>query len=64
MFESLKFRNWDLPFDFAQGGELVEPFVIWCLEFLFIEDSTVMKYRCVFVMDSIVYPITAPVAAG
>jgi len=24
---------WDLPFDVAQGGEPVEPFVIWCLEF-------------------------------
>jgi len=23
----------DLPFDFAQGGEPVEPFVIWCLGF-------------------------------
>jgi hypothetical protein len=22
---------WDLPFDYAQGGEHVEPFVIWCL---------------------------------
>jgi hypothetical protein len=28
MFESLGFRIWDLPFDSAQGGEFVEPFVI------------------------------------
>jgi hypothetical protein len=28
MFESLKIRIWILPFDLAQGGELVEPFVI------------------------------------
>jgi hypothetical protein len=27
-FGSLGFRIWNLPFDFAQGGELVEPFVI------------------------------------
>jgi hypothetical protein len=25
---------WNLPFDFAQGGEPVEPFVIWCLYFV------------------------------
>jgi hypothetical protein len=25
--------DWDLPFDFAQGGEPVEPFVIWVLGF-------------------------------
>jgi hypothetical protein len=24
---------WNLPFDLAQGGELVEPFVIWVLQF-------------------------------
>ena len=30
-FEILNFDNWDLPFDFAQGGELVEPFEIWVL---------------------------------
>ncbi|CAB1065935.1 hypothetical protein D1BOALGB6SA_10734 [Olavius sp. associated proteobacterium Delta 1] len=23
--------HWDLPFDWAQGGELVEPFEIWFL---------------------------------
>jgi hypothetical protein len=23
--------HWDLPFDLAQGGELVEPFDIWVL---------------------------------
>jgi len=23
--------HWDLPFDLAQGGELVEPFEIWFL---------------------------------
>ncbi len=22
---------WNLPFDYAQGGEHVEPFGIWCL---------------------------------
>jgi hypothetical protein len=27
-FGILNFGHWDLPFDFAQGGELVEPFVI------------------------------------
>jgi hypothetical protein len=25
--------HWNLPFDLAQGGELVEPFVIWDLSF-------------------------------
>ena len=29
----LDIENCDLPFDFAQGGEPVEPFVIWCLGF-------------------------------
>ena len=33
MFWSLNIEIWDLPFDFAQGGEPVEPFVIWCLGF-------------------------------
>jgi hypothetical protein len=28
LFESLGFRIWILPFDMAQGGEPVEPFVI------------------------------------
>ena len=28
----LVIENWNLPFDWAQGGEPVEPFVIWCLE--------------------------------
>jgi hypothetical protein len=28
LFESLEFRIWILPFDMAQGGEPVEPFVI------------------------------------
>jgi hypothetical protein len=28
---SLVERIWNLPFDLAQGGELVEPFVIWVL---------------------------------
>ena len=27
----LEIRIWILPFDMAQGGELIEPFVIWCL---------------------------------
>jgi hypothetical protein len=30
-FEILNFDHWDLPFDLAQGGEPVEPFVIWDL---------------------------------
>jgi hypothetical protein len=34
MFWSLNIEIWDLPFDFAQGGEPVEPFVIWCLGFV------------------------------
>ncbi len=29
----LKFGIWDLSFDLAQDGELVEPFGIWHLEF-------------------------------
>ncbi len=29
LFESLEIRIWILPFDLAQGGEIVEPFVIW-----------------------------------
>ena len=33
LFGSLNIDIWDLPFDSAQGGELVEPFGIWCLEF-------------------------------
>jgi hypothetical protein len=33
MFWSLEIEICDLPFDLAQGGELVEPFVIWCLLF-------------------------------
>jgi hypothetical protein len=32
-FWSLEIEICDLPFDLAQGGELVEPFVIWCLLF-------------------------------
>ncbi len=44
LFRSLDIEIWDLPFDYAQGGESfdfaqdrepverhVEPFVIWCL---------------------------------
>jgi hypothetical protein len=34
MFEILNFGHWNLPFDWAQGGELVEPFDIWCLLFV------------------------------
>ena len=34
MFRSLNIDNCDLPFDWAQGGEPVEPFVIWCLGFV------------------------------
>jgi len=30
-FGILNFGHWNLPFDLAQGGELVEPFVIWVL---------------------------------
>jgi len=29
--ENLNFGHLDLPFDVAQGGEPVEPFVIWVL---------------------------------
>jgi hypothetical protein len=32
-FGFLNFGHCDLPFDFAQGGELVEPFVICVLPF-------------------------------
>jgi len=32
-FWLLEFWIWNLPFDWAQGGELVEPFVIWSLRF-------------------------------
>jgi len=32
-FWSLIIEIWDLPFDFAQSGEPVEPFGIWCLLF-------------------------------
>jgi hypothetical protein len=32
-FEILNFGHCDLPFDLAQGGELVEPFDICVLEF-------------------------------
>jgi hypothetical protein len=34
MFGSLNFGHWNLPFDQAQGGEPVEPFVIWDLQFV------------------------------
>ena len=30
-FGTLNFNHCDLPFDLAQGGELVEPFEIWFL---------------------------------
>jgi len=33
-FGILNFGHWDLPFDLAQGGELVEPFDIWILAFV------------------------------
>jgi hypothetical protein len=32
-FEIMYFGHCDLPFDLSQGGELVEPFVIWVLLF-------------------------------
>jgi hypothetical protein len=35
------FGHCDLPFDLAQGGELVEPFDICYLEFLFLQYSRV-----------------------
>ena len=47
LFESLGFRIWILPFDWAQGGEPVEPFVIckWVLGILLICDArVVIKY--------------------
>jgi hypothetical protein len=31
LFGILNLSHWDLPFDRAQGGELVEPFEIWVL---------------------------------
>ena len=34
-FWSLDIGIWNLPFDLAQGGEPVEPFIIWILEFGF-----------------------------
>jgi hypothetical protein len=34
-FGILNFGHWNLPFDLAQGGELVEPFDIWYLLFVF-----------------------------
>ena len=34
-FRSLIIVTWDLPFDATQGGELIEPFEIWCLIFGF-----------------------------
>jgi len=33
----LEFVICDLSFDFAQDGEPVEPFVIWCLEFVILD---------------------------
>jgi hypothetical protein len=33
-FVILYFGHCDLPFDVAQGGEFVEPFVIWDLSFV------------------------------
>ena len=36
-FWSLNIGICDLSFDFAQDGEPVEPFVIWSLEFVFLE---------------------------
>jgi hypothetical protein len=33
---------WDLPFGFAQGGELVEPFEIW---FLVLGISMIFKHK-------------------
>ncbi len=32
-FWTLRIEIWNLPFDVAQGGEPVEPFVIWVLQF-------------------------------
>ena len=32
-FVILNFGHWNLPFDLAQGGEIVEPFDIWYLRF-------------------------------
>jgi hypothetical protein len=31
VFGILNLGHWNLPFDLAQGGELVEPFEIWFL---------------------------------
>jgi hypothetical protein len=35
----LDIQIYDLPFDLAQGGELVEPFEIWCLEFVILNSE-------------------------
>ena len=42
----LELAIWILPFDVAQGGELVEPllFVFWSLEFFIFKDATVIRY--------------------
>ena len=41
LFGILDLGHWNLPFDLAQGGELVEPFEIWFLVFgIFIRQLT------------------------
>jgi hypothetical protein len=44
LFEILNLSHWNLPFDWAQGGEFVEPFEIWFLvlgiSMIFIKQKT------------------------
>ena len=59
LFGILNLGHWDLPFDFAQGGESfdfaqdrepverpVEPFGVWCLEF--------GNYK-IYLLDELIY---------
>ncbi len=43
---NLVLEIWNLPFDYAQGGEHVEPFVIWCLEFVILD--TKLQGRAIY----------------
>jgi hypothetical protein len=44
----LNFGQCYLPFDLAQGGELVEPFDIWDLEFLFLQYFSTPRQLSIF----------------
>jgi len=52
VFGILNLGHWNLPFDLAQGGELVEPFDIWFLVLgIFIKQATfVHSVNCLFLM--------------